>query len=84
MGIFHTDIPTGHEHEVASSEDGNYIVNGAFKESVEGQRQKAPCMAEENEHSRGRLTCEIQPEPMQERKRECDKLRRVGEEEMKQ
>lgn len=51
-------------HEVALSEDGNYLVNEAFKGSVEGQKQKAPCMAEENENSRGRLTCEIQPEPV--------------------
>lgn len=58
------------ERNVASSDEGNYIVNGAFKESKEVQRQKARCMAEENVYSCGRLTCEIQPEPMQERKRE--------------
>lgn len=40
------------------------MVNGAFKGSREGQKQKAPCMAEENEYSRGRLTCEIQAEPV--------------------
>lgn len=51
-------------HEVASSEDSNYTVGNVFKGSIEGQNQKAPCMAEENENIHGRLTCEIQPEPV--------------------
>lgn len=42
----------------------NYMANGAFKKRTEGQEQK------ENESSRGRLACEIQPEPVWERKRE--------------
>lgn len=53
-----------------SSEDDIYIVNGAFKRSADGQKQKSLCMAEESEYSRGRITCEIHPEPEQERKRE--------------
>lgn len=42
----------------------NYMANGAFKKRTEGQEQK------ENECSRGRLACEVQPEPVWERKRE--------------
>lgn len=40
------------------------MVNGAFKGTIEGQKQKALCMAEKNEYIHGRLTCEIQPEPV--------------------
>lgn len=64
-----TKIPRGKEEDV-SSENSKDMVNGAFKESIEGQDQKAWCMVEENEYSNGRLTCEIQPEPVQERKTE--------------